>query len=240
MKTESQTNIPVTPSTEELTALNQHLAEKAPQEILAWAVERFADKLTLACSFGGVSGMALLDMTVKIAPNTTVFYLDTEFLFPETYATRDAAIRKYGVIPLGFRSKLTPAEQAEQYGDELWKHNPDQCCALRKVEPNQRALAGKEAWIAGLRRDQSSTRRSVEAVQWDSQFGLYKICPLYNWTEEDVWDYIARESVPVNELHAHGYPSIGCTHCTRAVGDGEDLRAGRWSGSQKTECGLHR
>ncbi|GAB4465141.1 MAG: phosphoadenylyl-sulfate reductase [Armatimonadaceae bacterium] len=229
-----------TPTEQELHQLNTRLEGASPQAILQWAAERFGDRLTLACSFGGVSGMALLDMAVKIQLDLKVFYIDTEFLFPETYATRDAAMRKYGVIPLGFRSKLSPEEQAAQWGDRLWERDPDQCCALRKVEPNQRALDGMEAWIAGLRRDQSSTRRTVNAVQWDAKFGLYKICPLYAWTEEDVWDYIAREGVPVNPLHAHGYASIGCTHCTRAIGDGEDLRAGRWSGTMKTECGLHK
>lgn len=228
------------PTPEAVSGLNNELAGKTPQEILAWAIDRFGDKLTLACSFGGVSGMALLDMAVKIKPDLPVFYLDTDFLFPETYATRDAAMRKYGVIPLGFRAKLTPEEQATQYGDRLWERDPDLCCALRKVEPNERALVGKDAWIAGLRRDQSSTRRSVEPIQWDGKFGLYKICPLYNWTEEDVWTYISQEGVPVNELHAHGYPSIGCTHCTHAVTEGGDLRDGRWSGFSKTECGLHK
>lgn len=228
------------PTPEAVPGLNAELVGKTPQEILAWAIERFGDKVTLACSFGGVSGMALLDMAVKIKPDLPVFYLDTDFLFPETYATRDAAMRKYGVIPLGFRSKLTPDEQAAQYGDRLWERNPDLCCALRKVEPNERAVAGKDAWIAGLRRDQSSTRRAVDPIQWDAKFGLYKICPLYNWTEDDVWTYISREGVPVNELHAHGYPSIGCTHCTRAVEEGGDLRDGRWNGFSKTECGLHK
>jgi phosphoadenosine phosphosulfate reductase len=228
------------PSAEAVPDLNKKLAGKTPQEILAWAIEQFGDRVTLACSFGGVSGMALLDMAVKIKPALSVFYLDTDFLFPETYATRDAAIRKYGVIPLGVRSKLTPEEQAAQYGDRLWERDPDLCCAIRKVEPSGRALAGKDAWIAGLRRDQSTTRRTVEAVQWDAKAGLYKICPLYNWTEDDVWTYISREGVPVNELHAHGYPSIGCTYCTHAIAEGGGLRDGRWAGFSKIECGLHK
>ena len=228
------------PTAEELHALNARLSGASPQAVLEWAVGRFGEKLTLACSFGGVTGMALLDMATKIAPGLRVFYLDTGFLFPETLRVRDTAIRKYGVTPLGFRPKLTPDEQAARHGDRLWETNPDQCCALRKVEPNRRALEGMDAWIAGLRRDQSGTRQAVRAVNWDAQFGLFKIAPMHDWTEEDVWDYIARERVPVNELHAYGYASIGCTHCTRAVAQDEDLRAGRWAGTAKVECGLHK
>ena len=219
---------------------NETLRNAAPKDILRWAWETFAEKLTLACSFGGVSGMALLDMAVKIDPSIRVFYLDTDFLFPETYRTRDAAVRRYGITPLGFRAKLTPEQQAAQFGDALWKTNPDQCCAIRKVEPNARALEGMDAWVAGLRRDQSKTRRVIDPVQWDAQFGLYKIAPLWNWTEDEVWAYIGRERIPVNPLHVDGYPSIGCTHCTRRVAAGEDSRAGRWSEVGKTECGLHK
>ena len=225
---------------EAITRWNDELRDATPQEILLWAVDTFGEKLTLACSFGGVSGMALLDMAAKIDANIRVFYLDTDYLFPETYKTKDAAARRYGLTPLGFRSKLTPEQQAEQHGAELWKTNPDLCCAIRKVEPNARALEGMDAWIAGLRRDQSGTRKSVEPVQWDGQFGLYKLAPLWNWTEEDVWDYIGQNRIPVNPLHAEGYPSIGCTNCTRKVEAGEDLRAGRWSGVDKIECGLHK
>ena len=223
----------------ELARLNEALADLEPQEILRWAAERFGDGVTLACSFGGVTGMALLDMAAKNTPGIPVFYVDTDFLFPETHNAIEAVTRRYGVIPLGFRPKLTPEEQAARYGDRLWERDPDLCCAIRKVEPNRAALAGKSAWIAGLRRDQSDTRRQVRPVQWDAKFGLYKICPLWNWDEEKVWYYIAQEGVPVNALHAHGYASIGCTHCTRPVGKNEDLRAGRWSGREKTECGLH-
>ncbi|MBC8101351.1 MAG: phosphoadenylyl-sulfate reductase [Cytophagales bacterium] len=219
---------------------SQELQRAAPSDVLQWAIATFGDRLGLASSFGGVSGMALLDMAVKIKPELRVFYVDTDFLFPETYATRDKAMRRYGITPLGYRPKLTPGEQAAQYGDRLWERDPDLCCALRKVEPNQRALEGLDAWVAGLRRDQSATRARVQPVMWDAKFNLFKICPLWNWTEEQVWDYIGRERVPVNPLHLDGYPSLGCTHCTRRVAPGEDLRAGRWSGSEKTECGLHK
>ena len=228
------------PSEEELADLNVQLTDSTPQEILRWAIERFGSDLALACSFGGISGMALLDMAVRIDPKIRVFYIDTDFLFPETYATRDAAIRRYGISPIAYKSKLTPDEQTAQHGDALWKRDPDACCALRKVEPNRRALEDLSAWITGLRRDQGATRKQVRAVDWDAKFNLYKISPLYNWNEDQVWAYINQEYVPYNPLHEQGYPSIGCTYCTRPVAPGEDTRAGRWSGTGKTECGLHK
>ncbi len=228
------------PSAQELQSINDQLATSTPQEIIAWAVERFGEGLTLACSFGGISGMALLDMAVKINPDISVFYIDTDFLFEETLAVRDEASRCYNIRPLAFKSHLNPQQQAEKFGEELWKRDPDLCCSLRKVEPNRRALDGRSAWITGLRRDQSNTRRNVQPVSWDEKFGLYKISPLANWDEKQVWRYIFENDVPYNALHDQGYPSIGCTNCTRRVGAGEEGRAGRWSGTVKTECGLHR
>lgn len=228
------------PTAEELEQVNEELSSSAPQEIIEWAVKRFGDGLTLACSFGGISGMALLDMAVKIRPDISVFYIDTDFLFPETLATREEASQRYSIQPVGYKSHLNPQEQAKKFGDELWKHDPDLCCSLRKVEPNRRALQGRSAWITGLRRDQSSTRRDVQPVAWDEKFGLYKISPLAFWDEKQVWRYIFEKDVPYNPLHDQGFPSLGCTHCTRRVGEGEDGRAGRWTGFMKTECGLHR
>jgi phosphoadenosine phosphosulfate reductase len=210
-----------------------------PQEIVRWAVDEFFPDLTLACSFGGVSGMVLLDMTMKVNPEVPVFYIDTDFLFPETYALRDAASARYGRAPTAFKTALTPEAQAERYGEALWSRDPDLCCEIRKVEPNGRALAGKRAWIAGLRRDQGATRKEVGIVEWDSQFSLVKVNPLATWTEAQVWGHILKNRVPYNPLHDQGYPSIGCRQCTRAVKPGEDPRAGRWSGFEKVECGIH-
>lgn len=235
-------NIPDTSITgpEQAARWSEELRRAAPSEILAWAVDRFGDRLGLAQSFGGVTGAVLLDMAVKIRPDIRVFFVDTDFLFPETYAARDKAARRYGITPLGYRPKLTPEEQAAQYGDRLWERDPDLCCSLRKVEPNRRALEGLDAWITGLRRGQSETRRDVSPVLWDAKFGLYKLCPLWDWTEEQCWDYVTANRVPVNNLLTEGYTSLGCTHCTRRIAIGEDLRAGRWSGFAKTECGLHK
>jgi phosphoadenosine phosphosulfate reductase len=224
---------------QELRAHSDALEGKSPQEILSWAARQYRPGLTLACSFGGPSGMVLLDMIMKIDRSVEVFYLDTDFLFPETYKLRDIAAAKYGFQPAGYMSLLTPAQQAAKYGDELWARDPDACCAVRKVEPNERALAGKKAWISGIRRDQSKTRDDIDIVTWDEKFGLVKINPLAAWSESEVWSYIVDNGVPYNELHDRSYPSIGCTHCTRPVAAGEDPRSGRWQGFDKTECGLH-
>ncbi len=226
-------------SAEALEAVNEQLEGASPEKILAWALEQFAGKITLACSFGGVSGMVLLDMTVKKDPSVPVFYADTDFLFPETYALRDLVAEKYGIEPKAYKSALTPLEQAVQYGEALWSRDPNLCCDLRKVEPTARALEGFDAWITGIRRDQSSTRKSVAAVEWDEKFGLVKVNPLAAWDEEQTRAYLAKHDVPYNPLNDQGYPSLGCTHCTRAVAAGEDPRAGRWAGFDKTECGIH-
>lgn len=215
---------------------SEQLADAAPQEILQWATQTFNDRLGIACSFGGISGMAIVDMAVKIKPNVQVFYNDTDFLFPETYATIGEVAAKYNIVPLGYRPKLTPEEQAAKHGDQLWRTAPDACCNIRKVEPNARALQNLDAWVAGLRRDQSDTRKQIAPVMWDAKFNVFKIAPLWNWSEAEVWRYIAANDVPYNPLHDAGYASVGCTHCTVA-GAGRD---GRWQGAAKTECGLHR
>jgi phosphoadenosine phosphosulfate reductase len=134
---------------------------------------------------------------------------------------------------------LSPEEQARTQGEALWTSDPDRCCNLRKVEPLRRKLAELSAWITSIRRDQTSVRSGARRVEWDAKFGLVKINPIVDWTAKQVWRYIHDHDVPYNQLHDQDYPSIGCTHCTRAVKPGEDPRAGRWSGFAKTECGLH-
>ena len=223
----------------ELADADKRLNSATPQEVLRWAIERFGTEVTLACSFGGPTGMALLDMAAKIDPDIDVFYVDTHFLFPETYALVGEASAAYGVAPRRLTSRWTPERQAAEFGAELWAHDPDLCCQLRKVEPTERALEGKAAWISGLRRSQSKGRAATNIVEWDAKFGLVKVNPLATWDDAQVWAYIHANRVPFNILHEQGYPSIGCTHCTRAVAPGEDPRAGRWSGQGKTECGLH-
>ncbi|HRC61673.1 MAG: phosphoadenylyl-sulfate reductase [Dehalococcoidia bacterium] len=216
------------------------LDQAEPEEILRWAIDRYGEGLTLACSFGGISGMVLMDMVQNLAPSTEVFYLDTDYLFPETYEMVDTAKAKWvGANIVGYRTDVSTEEQARIHGANLWERDPDLCCEIRKVEPNRRALDGKAAWISGLRRDQSTDRGSTPAVQWDAKFGLVKVNPLINWDEKKVWAYIFKHSVPYNPLHDRGYPSIGCTNCTKPVKPGDDPRSGRWSGMDKDECGLH-
>ena len=223
---------------ETLQRFSAELEGKEPQEVLRWAVRQFQPGLALACSFGGPSGMVILDMVMRIDPTVDVFYLDTDFLFPETYRLRDVCEARYGFKPIGYQSLRTPAEQAEQYGEALWSRDSDLCCQLRKVEPNQRALAAKTAWISGMRRDQSKTRAEIAIVEWDAKFNLVKLNPLAAWDERQVWAYIVGNGVPYNELHDRGYPSIGCTHCTKPVKPGDDPRSGRWQGFDKVECGI--
>lgn len=183
--------------------------------------------------------MALLDMAIKVDPHIPVFCVDTAFLFPQTYALIEEASRHYGIEILIFRPPVSVQQQAVQYGEALWKRDPDCCCTLRKVVPHTQALQSFDAWISGLRRDQSQTRQATPVYSRDVRYGLDKICPLVKWTEADVWAYIRQHNVPYNALHDEGYRSIGCIHCTRPVAPHEDARAGRWVGFDKSECGLH-
>lgn len=218
---------------------NEELDRAGPGEILGWAIEHYGEDLTLACSFGGTSGMVLIDMVQRLQPSTEVFYIDTDYLFPETHETIAAARAHWpGVNIVGYGPEITTEQQDEQYGPALWDRDPDLCCDLRKVEPNREALRGKRAWVSGLRRDQTG-REETPAIQWDEKFGLVKVNPLINWDEKLLWSYIFERGLPYNVLLDRGFPSIGCTNCTRAVQPGEDPRAGRWSGFDKLECGLH-
>jgi len=216
----------------------QELLQSSPEDILR-AAEQVCPSLVFACSFGA-EDVALLAMLAKVAPNVPVFYLDTDVLFPETYALRENLARRYSVQFIQVRSELTLDEQAKQYGEALWSHEPDRCCEIRKVRPLGRILAQYQGWITGIRRAQSPTRANAQVMEWDEKFGLLKVNPLATWTDEQVWDYIRTHDVPYNPLHDEGYPSIGCTHCTRAVAPGEDPRSGRWASFSKTECGLHK
>jgi len=165
--------------------------------------------------------------------------VDTEFLFPETYNLMDRVEEKYGIRIERVCSVLSPEQQERAHGAALWGRDPDLCCNLRKIEPLRRKLSELSAWITSIRRDQTSARSAARRIEWDANFGLVKINPIVDWTSKQVWCYIHDHDVPYNELHDQDYPSIGCTHCTRAVSPGEDPRAGRWPGFAKTECGLH-
>ena len=209
-----------------------------PEQVLSWAFATYGENVALATGMG-VEGMVLTDIAWRINPGLKVFTGDTEFLFPETYDLMDRVEEKYGIKIERLYSDLTPEEQEREHGPRLWAHDPDHCCNLRKVEPLRRKLATLDAWMTAIRRNQTTERAGVLKVDWDPKFSLIKICPLADWTREMVWDYALKQKVPYNPLHDLNYPSIGCTHCTRAVQPGEDARAGRWSGFGKTECGLH-
>ncbi len=209
-----------------------------PEEILAWAFSTYGDDVALATGMG-VEGMALLDIAWRLNPDVKVFTGDTEFLFSETYDLMDRVEERYGIKIERLYSELTPEDQERAYGKALWARDPDQCCDLRKVQPLRRKLATLDAWVTAIRRDQTAARADVRKVDWDRKFNLVKVSPIADWTREQVWRYVVKHHVPYNVLHDRNYPSIGCMHCTRAVLPGEDQRAGRWSGSGKTECGLH-
>ena len=214
------------------------LESASPEAILKYAVETFPN-ITFACSFGA-EDVVIVDMLQKISPGSDVFYLDTDFHFKETYETRDKMAERYGIKFVEVKPELTPVEQAEQHGEELWKNDPNLCCNIRKVQPLTQILSKYEAWITGIRRDQAPTRANAKKIEYDTKFGLVKFNPIADWTQEDVWNYIRTNNVYYNPLHDNHYPSIGCEYCTRQVMPGEDPRAGRWSGNDKTECGLHK
>jgi phosphoadenosine phosphosulfate reductase len=213
--------------------------EKAPPEaVLRWAVDEFGPDLALATGFGA-EGCVLAAMLSNISRSTRIFYLDTDLLFPETYALRDQLEVRYGVKFERRATRLSLNDQAAEYGERLWERQPNLCCQLRKVEPLREMLSGLRAWVTAIRSDQSPERAGIRVVEPDEKYGLIKIHPLAAWSERDVWNYIARYDVPYNALHDRAYPSIGCMPCTTPVQIGEPPRAGRWRGTDKTECGIH-
>lgn len=235
----SQTPSPVhTAAADEVVKVQQIAESWTPQRVLNWAFDTFGNRVAISSAFGA-EGMAIIDMAARSGRDFRLFTIDTEFLFPETYALMDRIEGKYGITIEKVYSLLSPEDQARTHGDLLWTRDPDRCCNLRKVEPLRRKLAELSAWITSIRRDQTSVRSNARRVEWDAKFGLVKVNPIVDWTSKQVWRYIHEHDVPYNELHNQDYPSIGCTHCTRAVKPGEDPRAGRWSGFSKTECGLH-
>lgn len=222
----------------------QPIDENTPTEaFIAWTAERFRNRRMVLTTSFGMEGCALIDMYAKHGAAPTVVYLDTMFLFPETYALRDRMVGRYPLVTFVNRgTSLTAEAQEARYGPELWRRDPDLCCQLRKVAPLRQALTGADVWITAITRSQGGTRRAVELVGWDWHYQVLKICPLATWDRQRVWDYVRENNVPYNELHEQGYPTIGCTHCTVPVPGsslGEYSREGRWAGTGKTECGLH-
>ncbi|CAN5801386.1 phosphoadenylyl-sulfate reductase [soil metagenome] len=218
--------------------LNNRFDRGEPKEVLEWAVETFGTGLSIGTSFGA-SGIVMMDMAFNLNPEIDIFYIDTGFFFPETHALIERLQQHY---QRGFRSVTTNisiAQQEKRYGPKLYENDPNLCCHIRKVEPLRTALADSTAWATALRHDQSSTRTQAAMVTWNTRYNVVKLAPLVRWTETDIWQYIHEHDLPYNELHDQNYPSIGCWPCTRAVKPGEDLRSGRWQGTDKKECGIH-
>jgi phosphoadenosine phosphosulfate reductase len=221
-----------------LVEASHRLESATPEEIIRYAVQRYFPRLTMATAFGP-EGCVILYYLARIETRTYVFNLDTGSQLAETIELRDRIAEKYGQKVELRQPEVSVAEYEAQHGGPLYQTNPDQCCFDRKVKVLRASVEGMHAWMSGIRRDQSADRAAVPIVGWDRKFNLVKISPLANWTKQDVWKLITDEDIPYNPLHDRGYPSIGCWPCTRSVMFGEDERAGRWSGTAKTECGLH-
>jgi phosphoadenosine phosphosulfate reductase len=209
----------------------------AAEDLLLWAYEEYGRKLCLTCSWQKQSS-ALVHMVSELDLPLDVIELDTHLFFRETYETRDSLVERYG-LNLIRPEIITVAEQHKQEGPNLWERDPDRCCHIRKVEPLLQALQPYDAWVSGIRRDQSPSRVGTPKLQWSDRYGVWKVHPLADWDEKRVWAYIEVNEIPYNPLHDVGYRSIGCIPCTRPIAPDEEERAGRWAGSDKLECGIH-
>ncbi len=225
-------------SIDEIQQAAARLEGKSPSEILRWAVDAFHPRLTMGTAFGA-EGCCVIHMLAEIEPSVRIFNLETGYQFQETLELRERIKDRYGIEVEFIRPELSVDDYESEHGGPLYVHRPDQCCHDRKILPLQRAAEGYDAWISSIRRDETADRAQAQIVQQDRKFNLVKINPLLSWTKKDVWTFIVKNDIPYNPLHDQGYPSIGCWPCTRAVQDGEDDRAGRWSGRVKKECGLH-
>ncbi len=217
---------------------DQACANGDPVSLLRAAADHFGDGLVLTTAFG-MEGSVLVDMVARHGVGARIVTLDTGLFFEQTYATWRRLESRYGLRIEAIEPELTLEEQAETHGSELWKRAPDACCGIRKVEPLRRVLAPARAWVTGIRRAQTPERANAPRIGWDERFAVTKLNPLATWSTQDVRDYLRRHDVPYNPMFDDGYPSIGCFPCTRRVDSGEDARAGRWSGHEKRECGLH-
>jgi phosphoadenosine phosphosulfate reductase len=206
------------------------------QQVLAWAAETFGNRMIVASN---MQDAVLVELAAKARPGVDVLFLDTGYHFAETIGTRDAVETVYDVRIVNATPEHTVAEQDSLLGKDLFARDPNRCCALRKVAPLQKTLAGYDAWVTGVRRVEAPTRANTPLVTYDEKFGLVKINPIAAWTDEEMDAYIAEHNVLVNPLVAEGYPSIGCAPCTAKPAPGADKRSGRWAGTGKIECGLH-
>jgi phosphoadenosine phosphosulfate reductase len=214
----------------------QSLAGAPAQDVIGWAAETFGSRL---CITSSMTDAVIIHLASRQVPGIDVLFLDTGYHFPETIGTRDAVSAVYPVNVVNVTPPTTVAEQDAGLGPRLYSRNPDLCCYLRKVVPLEQALAPYDAWITGVRRDETDARSDTSVVSWDPQREMVKVNPIVEWSQQQVDDYIAENGVLVNPLVYDGYPSIGCRTCTVKVADGADPRSGRWAGTAKTECGIH-
>jgi phosphoadenosine phosphosulfate reductase len=212
------------------------LADAAAPEVINWAAETFGKRVAVTSS---MTDAVIIHLAAEVHPGIDVIFLDTGYHFPETIGTRDAVAAIYPVNVINVTPSRTVAEQDAALGPRLYGRNPDLCCYLRKVVPLERALGPYDAWITGVRREETTARTDTRVVEWDSRRQMVKVNPIANWTQEQVEAYIAEQGVLVNPLVDEGYPSIGCATCTMRVEPGADPRSGRWTGTGKTECGIH-
>ncbi|WP_078546823.1 phosphoadenylyl-sulfate reductase [Litchfieldia alkalitelluris] len=212
---------------------------KGALDVLNWAYSHYQDEIVYACSFG-IEGIVMIDLLSKVTDKARIVFLDTGVHFDETYELIEKVKKRYPHLTIEMKKpELTLEQQAEQHGEELWKSNPNLCCNIRKITPLNDVLSGVTAWISGLRREQSETRKNTEFLNLDNRFKSIKVCPLIHWTWKDIWRYAHKHQLDYNTLHDNGYPSIGCSTCTKPVFNADDLRSGRWTGTNKVECGLH-
>ena len=214
----------------------RELEGASAEDVIRWATDTFGNRI---CITSSMSDAVIVHLASAIRPGIDVVFLDTGYHFPETIGTRDAVSAVYPVNLVNVTPSRTVAEQDAELGPRLYGRNPDLCCYLRKVEPLERALRGYDAWITGVRRDETLSRRSTRVVEFDEKRQKVKVNPIVGWTSEQVDEYIASNGVLVNPLVNDGYPSIGCRTCTLRVEAGADPRSGRWAGTGKTECGIH-
>ena len=237
---ERATNLTPIRSRDELKAIAQEaserLADASTDEVLAWVAEEFGYRTAVACS---MADAVLPDVVAKHLPWVDTLFLDTGYHFAETMGTRDAVESTMKLSIVDVTPKRTVEQQDAEFGKDLFSRDPGLCCEMRKVEPLAETLEGYEAWVTGVRREDSWLRANTPLVDWDEKNGMVKINPLAAWTFDELIDYAATHDVVINPLMNDGYPSIGCAPCTRRVEPGEDPRAGRWAGLDKTECGLH-
>ena len=223
----------------DLNNLNLKLSKMKFHERLLWGIKTFPHKSTLGCSFGGEGGIVLSHALSQINSDVPVFYLDTSLLFPETYAFAKKLSKLLNLNTIALKSQLSLEDQTKKHGEKLWESDPKKCCQLRKVKPQLDFLKDYELWITGIRRGQTKNRNESPFISFDEKFGVYKLAPIADLSDEELSNYIKSFQLPTNPLKKDGFLSIGCWPCTSRVNPGDDPRSGRWKGKGKTECGLH-